>query len=265
MKVNVGDNSYYVEVTGKGEPVIMFHGFTGSLRTWDLLVNYLSEHFQCITVDLPGHGQTNADVTDMEQACRELKQIIQEVTTETFNLLGYSMGGRTALVFAHQYPESVKRLILESASPGLDGDEKNNRQLRDEKLATYIEENGIEEFVNYWETIPLFQTQESLPDSVKQEIRRERLSQTESGLALSLRTMGTGVQLSMWQHLNNLNLPVFLISGELDRKFVNLNQQMDDEFPTAIHTTVSNVGHAIHLENPDFFGKIVMKHLNNYI
>ena len=66
------------------------------------------------------------------------------------------MGGRLALSFAIQYPEKVRKLVLESSSPGLKTEEERNRRIQDEKLANLIQNNGIEEFVDYWEKFRFF-------------------------------------------------------------------------------------------------------------
>src|SRR5690606_36171063 len=106
----------------------------------------------------------------------------------TFHLIGYSMGGRTALVLTSKFPERVKRLILVGASAGLEGEAKIERVQTDEKLANFIKTKGISTFVEYWENIPLFHTHDKLPNDVKRQLRNERLSQNEEGLILSLKT-----------------------------------------------------------------------------
>ena len=93
------------------------------------------------------------------------------------DILGYSMGGRLALSFAVLYPEFVRKLILESTSPGLESEtERKNRRSQDEKLGKFILEQGIEKFVDYWENIPLFATQKGLPQAVQSAIREQRLT-----------------------------------------------------------------------------------------
>ena len=72
------------------------------------------------------------------------------------------MGGRLALSFAMEYPHKVRKLILESSSPGLKTEaERKKRQIQDEKLAQMILEQGMERFVEYWEDVPLFSSQKN--------------------------------------------------------------------------------------------------------
>ncbi|MER2116248.1 MAG: 2-succinyl-6-hydroxy-2,4-cyclohexadiene-1-carboxylate synthase, partial [Solibacillus isronensis] len=171
---------------------------------------------------------------------------------------GYSMGGRVALSYAVRYPSGIEHLILESASPGLmDEEQRTIRKQADDTLAEKILANGIESFVNKWENIPLFASQKSLPAEVQQEIRSERIQQREIGLANSLRGMGTGVMPELWSKLNTLTMPVTLVTGKLDEKFIQLNNEMQERIEKANHLIIPAVGHAIHVENPTKFATIV--------
>src|SRR5690606_8573198 len=109
---------------------------------------------------LPGHGKTITPTPiPMEQCCEDIQSLLSENDITTFHLLGYSMGGRTSLSYAITYPEQIKSLILESASPGLDTEEeRKNRMANDEKLAVKIEQEGLTAFVDFWENIPLFES-----------------------------------------------------------------------------------------------------------
>lgn len=194
----------------------------------------------------------------MEACCHELKQLCDHLGIADVCLVGYSMGGRTALSFAMLYPEMVSSLILESTSPGLEaGSEQQARMSRDEQLAKKIETEGVPAFVDYWENIPLFQTQKALSVEKQQRIREERLDQTERGLAQSLRHMGTGAQPSWWEELFRLTVPVLLIAGGHDEKFIAIQKKMAKRLPNAECVVAEHAGHAIHVEQPAFFDKIV--------
>lgn len=256
LSVNVRIWNDHLEQT-----IVMLHGFTGSVATWDKVAASISD-YRIVAIDLIGHGQTDSpqDVAayTMEAQILQLDEIFQQLNLHKVILLGYSMGGRVALSFAKAFPKRVSLLILESASPGLKSEkEQAIRRSSDENLANQIEANGIEFFVNKWENIPLFATQKRLPPDVQVMVRQERLSQSEVGLANSLRGMGTGAQTSLWPYLGKLSLPVTLITGELDEKFCEIAEEMQALLPNAQHVIVNNIGHAIHVENPEQFATIV--------
>lgn len=258
--ITVRDATYAYITYGDGEPLVCLHGFTGSKRTWEPYFDTFGSTFKVIALDMPGHGDTiGADERTMHSFSVDLVDILDKWEIKKAHILGYSFGGRTALSFALTYPERVKTLTLESASPGLKTtEERKNRRYNDERLAEKIISDGIEQFVHYWENIPLFNTQKKLPENVQTDIRHERLSQRASGLAQSLRHMGTGVQPSWWKHLDRATFPVLLITGSLDDKFVRINEEMAKRLPEVTHITVKHAGHAVHVEQAQKFVKIVM-------
>lgn len=259
MKINVQGREYWVEDRGYGRPLLLLHGFTGSTHTFDRAIDHMEGDYRFLSVDLPGHGYTGRiGALTMEQFCTDLAELIDEIGVKSVSLLGYSLGGRTALSFAVLYPHLVDRLLLESASPGLmTAKEQLARQAKDEALAEKILNDGLEAFVSYWERIPLFQSQKKLSDDVKAELRKERLSQDVRGLVESLKGMGTGYQPSWWDKLGDIRLSVKLITGEEDKKFGSINEKMAERLPKASWTEVENAGHTVHLEKPKIFAKIV--------
>ncbi|GIO28603.1 2-succinyl-6-hydroxy-2,4-cyclohexadiene-1-carboxylate synthase [Ornithinibacillus bavariensis] len=259
MRTLIRDVSYWYEIHGNGEPIVLLHGFTGSTHTWDQFLEKHQKQFTILVIDLPGHGKTFASSSvDMESCCHDIHRIVTENGFDQFHLVGYSMGGRTALSYAMFYPQALKSLTLESASPGLATIEERKKRIdQDENLASMLEEKGLESFVKYWENIPLFLSQRDLAENVRKELRRERMSQSVEGLVMSLRSMGTGSQPSWWYTLSALTVPVLLIVGELDHKFISINEKMDKLLPNSKMTLVNNAGHAIHVEQPELFGKIV--------
>ncbi|RYG74520.1 2-succinyl-6-hydroxy-2,4-cyclohexadiene-1-carboxylate synthase [Lentibacillus lipolyticus] len=258
MYIAVNDRIYWCNISGEGEPVVLLHGFTGTCDTWEPVIHNWLKNYRTIAIDLPGHGNTASHPNNMKAFCHDLANILDHLQLDQVHLIGYSLGGRTALSFAMLHSERVATLTLESSSPGLDGEEQRlDRQSRDEKLASWIRANGTQAFVDYWEKLPLFRTQQSLPESVQQRIRKERLAQSAEGLAQSLVTMGTGVQPSWWGKLITLDLPVLLLTGEKDAKFLAINREMDERLPISDLYVVKDAGHAIHVEQPHIFGKIV--------
>lgn len=267
--IEINHLNYHYELVGDGPPLLMLHGFTGSLENWRSHAEMLSEHYQVLTVDLPGHGRTDAPDDPvrycMEWVADELTTLLRRIYLgiQPVHLLGYSMGARLALYMAHEYPDYVRSLILESGSPGLATvDEQQTRVRSDEARAERIKRDGVAAFIGYWEHIPLFASQQNLPADVRLRLREQRLRNRPQGLANSLRGMGTGVQPSLWNRLGELNIPVLLMAGALDTKFVGIGQQMYDRIPNAQLVIVPGVGHTIHLEAPAVFQAQILEFLS---
>jgi 2-succinyl-6-hydroxy-2,4-cyclohexadiene-1-carboxylate synthase len=204
----------------------------------------------------------------MPAVARDVRALLDHLGIARAHLLGYSMGGRLALYLALHESQRWHSLILESASPGLPtARERRARVEQDEALATFIEEQGIEQFVRRWEALPLFASQRSLPPAVRKAHRAARLRNRPAGLANSLRGMGTGRQPSLWGQLSALDLPTLLITGNLDQKFVTIARRMAACLPRARVEIVPHAGHTVHLERPQDYVDIVagwLRQLDQY-
>jgi len=245
-----------VLVEGAGEPLLLIHGFTGSIQSWgqDLISGLVQAH-QLVAVDLVGHGES--DVSSDPQRYRvdemlaDLTQVLDALSIERARWLGYSMGGRIALAGAVRNPDRVSRLILESASPGLEEEkERKARRRADEALAEGILRGGMEAFVDHWMGLPLFATQGKLPQEVITRTRERKLRNAPEALAACLRGLGTGAQPSFWGALSGMTIPTLLLAGEEDRKFTEVSQRMARELPVSTLRLIPRAGHTIHLENP---------------
>ncbi|MBZ0309311.1 MAG: alpha/beta fold hydrolase, partial [Anaerolineae bacterium] len=184
--------AYYVDMKGNGMPLLLLHGFTGSSQNWASQLEFFSQQFLTLAPDLPGHGKTDSSRYSIEHTAEDMVTLLKSVTQEPAHLVGYSMGGRLALYLALTYPQHFRSLILESASPGLESPEARlERRMSDEQLALRIEQNGIQNFVDYWEQLPLFESQKNLPEQIRQNLKNQRLNNNPVGLMNSLRGMGT--------------------------------------------------------------------------
>ncbi|MET0459437.1 MAG: alpha/beta fold hydrolase [Ilumatobacteraceae bacterium] len=230
------------ERRGSGPPVVLVHGFTQTGRSWGPVAEHLADRFEVVTVDAPGHGGS-ADVRADLVAGAELLGAAGGPAT----YVGYSMGGRLCLHLAVARPELVERLVLVSATGGIDGaDERAARRASDEQLAVSIERDGVDAFLARWVAQPMFA---GLTDPGLDDRRRN----TAAGLASSLRLAGTGTQQPLWDRLSALTMPVLLVAGALDAKFVAAAERMAGLIPHVTSAVVADAGHTAHLERPDAF------------
>jgi 2-succinyl-6-hydroxy-2,4-cyclohexadiene-1-carboxylate synthase len=168
--------------------------------------------------------------------------------------VGYSQGGRLCLQLALDQPDVARRLVLVSASPGIaDAADRAARRDADEVLAQSVERDGVRSFLERWLAQPLFATLP--PDRAGLDERASR--NTIESLTGQLRVLGQGTQPSNWQRLGGLRIPVLLIVGELDAKYVDLAHRMAASMPDARVEIVAGAGHACHLEQPDAVAQLL--------
>lgn len=267
--VNVDGLDFWVEQAGQGPPVMLLHGFTGSRSTWYDLQKVLEPEFATYAVDHIGHGRSASPASleryQMDRAVDDLVEVMRALGHERAVWIGYSFGGRTALQVAARHPEAVSALVLEGASAGLPTEEERAaRVASDEALARMIEEQGLEAFVDYWASIPLWASQAThLSGPQREALRQQRLAQRGIGLANSLRGMGTGAQAWVGDRLGEIDVPVLLTAGSLDTKYVGIAREMSAAFPQATLRIIEDAGHAAHLEQPAAFNSTVLQFLRD--
>jgi len=274
LKSSGGSPDIWYETKGDSpdDPLVLLHGFTGTHRTWDRLSERLSKNRFLILPDLPGHGGSATAPSAAEMGVGPTSRAVAEVMRAAAGLggkrkaalLGYSLGGRVALDLACESQELLSCLILEGASPGIErDDEREERRAKDYALADEIERRGVEWFVDNWEEAPLFATQKRLPRPVFQGIRRDRLSNSARGLAMSLRAAGTGEMTPLWKAMERLRVPVLLVVGERDRRYAEIGEAMRRRIPGSILSRVEGAGHCAHLEKPEEFADLVERFLDH--
>lgn len=246
-----------------GTPVLCFlHGFMGSATDWAPIVEALAEDVYCVTVDLPGHGDSldrPSHEYSVEGGIQAVADVLEAEEIERCTLVGYSMGGRMALCFALRYPELVRRMVLESASPGLRTDEerKQRRQV-DAERAKRIQDD-LPAFLNEWYRQPLFESL-SRHGLVDEMVARRRTNDPDE-LGRVLAGLGTGEQPSLWERLGEVSVPTLVISGELDDKYARITEQTARRLPTAKRVLVPGVGHNVHAERPQAY----VAHLDHFL
>lgn len=244
-------------------PVVLLHGFTGTHHTWDALAERLAKTMFVVTPDLPGHGKSGVSRSESSMSVRATGEAILGVIDMTCGsrkaaLVGYSLGGRVALDLACRHQGRLSCLVLEGVSPGLEGaEERVERRKLDVALAAEIEKRGLEWFVDYWQDTPLFAHQRLLPSAMVRAIRRDRLSNTARGLAMSLRAAGAGAMAPLWDALGAIGARVLLVVGGMDSKYTEIGEEMWAMIPGSSLAEVNGAGHCVHVDKPSEFADIV--------
>ena len=259
----LGGRYLNMEMTGNSRPILAIHGFTGNLSTWDLLSETVRSEYSVISLDLLGHGSSDAptvpELYGIESTVGALAELMDKLGFRRVHWLGYSLGGRVALAAALLLAERTLSVTLVSASPGLATlGERAERIHRDEELAGKIETEGIEAFVDYWEALPLWASQVRLPEETRQKLRLQRLANNSVGLANSLRGIGIGAQPSFHELLSELRVPTLFIAGAEDEKFASIAQEMHCAVMNSRLCIVPKSGHTVHLEQPLLFNQIIL-------
>jgi pimeloyl-ACP methyl ester carboxylesterase len=103
---------------GEGKPLIILHGLFGSGDNWQTLARQYAEHFSVYLVDQRNHGHSpHSDVHTYEAMSQDLADFIANHGFTNANLLGHSMGGKTAMRFASEHGALIDKLIVADIAP----------------------------------------------------------------------------------------------------------------------------------------------------
>lgn len=230
---------------------VWLHGFTQTARSWLPLLNEPRLHRSAgrrVRIDLPGHGASPPASGDLWQSASDIVDCALACAVSRAVLVGYSLGGRSALHVALTRPDMWRGVVLIGATPGLvDPTARRNRRAVDEILADRIEMLGVDAFLDEWLAQPLFARLSLTPDQLS-----DRRRNTAPGLASSLRHHGTGTQDDLRRRLNELTMPALIMAGALDTKFVAAAHELAELWGgEASVVEVPESGHAAHLERSD--------------
>jgi 2-succinyl-6-hydroxy-2,4-cyclohexadiene-1-carboxylate synthase len=214
----------------------------------------MDEQAFCLRVDLPGHGESlncPSYMYSMEGATQALADVLDEAGIHRCTLVGYSMGGRVALYFALFHPGRVRRLVLESASPGLQTEEeRTERRALDDRRAQRIEDD-LDGFLRDWYRQSLFASLDR--HGLVETMVRTRRANDSGDLARALRGLGPGKQPSLWNRLPDLDVPTLVLAGALDDKYRAITERTVELIPDARRVVVPWAGHNVHAERPQAF------------
>lgn len=264
---NFSINFFAGDEKGNSIPIIFLHGFTGSSHDWGRIIEILPHNFFPIAIDLTGHGNSDSpnqvDFYTVSWNNKLINEIASHLHIEKFVLCGYSMGARAALNFAINYPEKISKLILESSTAGIESEvDRRVRILSDENLCNLIETKGIDYFVEYWMNLELFSDLKNLDENIYREIVSRKKQNSPKGLINSLKGFGTGVMNPIWNLLPELNIPTLLITGELDKKFTQINGKMNKLIRNSRHEIIKSCGHNVHQKNPKEFADLLINFIS---
>ncbi len=249
------------KILGEGKPLLILHGFLGMLDNWKTLGSQYAEHgFQVHLIDQRNHGKSfHSNQFSYELMATDLHYYCMHHNIKSCALLGHSMGGKTAMLFAVSYPDLVQKLIVADIAPkyypphhqqilaglqAIDFTTLSSRKEADDILANYVSDFGTRQFLLknlYRKDKDTFDFRFNLPALV---------SNVENiGKALPSESIFEGETL-------------FVRGDKSDYITENDFNLITKHFPKAEIKTISNAGHWLHAENPEEFFKTTLNFLS---
>ncbi|MEO8774568.1 MAG: alpha/beta fold hydrolase [Gelidibacter sp.] len=248
--------SLHSNVLGEGQAFIFLHGFLGMSDNWKSLGTKFSEEgYEVHLIDQRNHGRSfHSDEFNYEVMVEDLKQYSDEHQLKDFVLLGHSMGGKTAMLFAVEHPELVSKLIIADISPryypthhddilkglsALDFQTLKSRGEADDQLSQYVQDVGTRQFLLknlYWKEKGLLDLRINL------EVLKEQVNEVGEPLPM---------------HVKFEKETLFLRGDRSEYISLQDESLIHAHFPKSEIVTIANAGHWLHAENPaDFYEEV---------
>ncbi|PQJ22799.1 alpha/beta fold hydrolase [Tenacibaculum sp. SG-28] len=242
----------YSKIIGEGKPLLILHGYFGMGDNWKSLATKFSQmNFEVHLIDLRNHGRSfHSEVFNYEVMVADIHNYITANNLEKVSVIGHSMGGKLAMAFAAQYPSIVKKLVVVDISPkyyvphhneilaalnAVDFSKQNTRKLVDGKLAEYIEEVGVRQFL----LKSVFWKEKGVLD-FRFNVKALTVNNKEVGKELAAKAFYLG--------------PTLFLSGE-NSAYIKEEDVLliKKHFSNAAIITIPRAGHWLHAENPGIF------------
>lgn len=246
-------------IFGTGRPLLILHGYLGMSDNWKSLGNQFAEHNEVHLIDHRNHGRSfHTDEFDYEILVEDLFYYVVQNDLEKVSLLGHSMGGKVAMLFAVTYPEFVDKLLVADISPrfyephhqdilaalnAVNFSIYDTRKKVEDLIKMYVKDEGLVQFLLknvYWK------------DKGVLGFRFNLQSLTENNPEV-------GEALPGFTHFDG---PTLFIKGESSDYITEADEELiKSHFENAQIVTVKNAGHWLHAENPTQFAAEVVSFL----
>ena len=228
--------------SGKGNPLVLIHGFPLDLSIWDSVVPLLESDFDVIVPDLRGFGESSTvdEPYNMLDFANDIAGLLDFLGVEKAAFAGHSMGGYVALAFAKEYPDRVSGLALVSSQAAADAPERKAGRY---KTAKDVLEKGVDVVAEAM--TPKLSSNEKVQEFVNLLMK----AQSPAGVVGALKAMAEREDFT--DVLPQFSFPIFLIHGDADLLIpIDRAKEIKSILPTAQLIKLKKAGHMPMMEFP---------------
>ena len=257
-----GVRTHYLKA-GRGEPVILIHGFTGNHAMWYLQVPALAKRYRVIAYDARGHGDSEHPGSgyDLSTLVSDLAGLMDQLEIQKAHLVGLSMGGMIVQRFGLAFPERAADLTIADSFPGrpdakvLEIFQEHVQIGRDQGLTVLFARLLVHPALPIG---PDFRVPLPFVKAFQDAFLKNRLA-----------TMAAFVEMFLglpdWsQELQNIKSPTLLIVGDHDLPCLAPMQKMAGQIPDSELFIIPRCGHSSPLEKADRFNELLLKFVEKH-
>lgn len=246
MNLIYKNTSIHYSSIGKGNAVVLLHGFLENSTMWQEIAPKLSEKYRVICIDLLGHGKSESMgyIHTMKEQAEMIKSVLNHLKLRKYTFIGHSMGGYIALAFAELYPANLRGLCLMNSTALPDSVEKKTN--RDRGIVA-VKQN-YKTFVRIAIPMLFSEKNRTLFTSEIKQITNEALQLSPQGIIAALE--GMKVRKDLTSIYTNSQYPITMIIGKEDPA-LDYNSLIQQTKNTKVQVVEFPDGHMSHVENKD--------------
>ena len=255
--------NYFIK--GIGDPLIFIHGALGFNRNFNSISEALKEKHKSLLYDQRGHGKSfHAEPYTVEQLAKDLNELLDKLSFSKPSLVGHSLGGFVALVFASLYPEKINKLVIVDSSPVPSKDRGEEIINRIKNLPAYFKD--YEEARHYFhEEVEnknltkvmadfLFANLSSLVSKKDTTLKNENAVFFQFDRQGVIDLIKDTRNYNYWPIIKNLKCPTLYLRGENSTHFFKEDfDKVVKSNPVIQGISVKAAGHWLHHEQPKVF------------
>jgi len=253
----------HYEETGAGTPILFAHEFAGDHRSWEPQVRWFARTHRCVTYDARGYPPSDVpedpDRYSQERAAADAVAVLDHLGVGRAHVVGLSMGGFSALHLGLRTPDRALSLVVAGCGYGSHPDRRASWPAETEATARSFETEGSAATAERYMVGPARVQLQAKDPRGWDESRRWLAEHPAAGSALTLR----GVQMrrpslyDLAEALSRVRLPVLVVTGDEDEGCLEPNLMLKRTIPTAALAVLPRTGHAVNLEEPALFNRLV--------
>jgi 3-oxoadipate enol-lactonase len=255
-KLYIKDIDLYYETIGKGHPILFIHGLGSSSRDWEMQIPFFSKHYQVITLDLRGHGQSQKPPGpySMSLFAKDVAELVKLLGIVPVHVVGISLGGMIAFQLGVDYPELVKSLVIVNSGPEVVVRTMKDRWNVFMRFAT-VRLLGMRKMGEVLSK-RLFPKAEQ---SDTQKLFVERWAENDTRAYVD--TLRAIVGWSVSDRIHKITLPTLIVAADGDYTSVSAKEAFVSRMPQAELVVIRDSRHATPVDSPEKFNETVMSFL----
>ena len=253
----------YYEETGSGRTVIFVHEFAGDMRSWEPQMRHFGRTYRCISYNARGYPPSDVPPDhgsySQARAADDIKAVLDAAGADDAHIIGLSMGGFATLHFGFRHPRRARSLCVGGCGYGAEPEQSDRFKAEAETTANLLTTGGMEKFADAYAHGPTRVQFENKDPRGFAEFKRMLAEHSALGSAntqLSVQRARPSLY-TLVDDMKKLTVPTLIITGDEDWPCLMPGILMKRNIASSALAVMPNAGHAINLEDPDVYNRIV--------